>query len=404
MPNTSPRGRAFGIHQANGSDTITSLCEDIFTQGTDVTYNEAVNEIKAKVKDLLDDPTGIAEYTGVDPYTPGEDTIIDEAFYDFIAESLKCADIISFDKERPKEGDDYNLIEALGDAYDSEDGWDWEEVNDLVIEFVNDQDFLQDGEPHTHTHSVEIELADGTKHEVSLMLSPLGGAQLLWVMDSPYITPCASCSPCIPGAGDLDSPTGFFNPEDERFGAYDPAAGKYAHCLPPEWFKDSEDPIPYDEVYHYQTAFDSVAHQDFIQQVYPNPYTRVFFGAHRSQPLEDVAASIPRGRSESFIVIEDSDHQALQDLMHSDDVKIAITSNRFPTVFNDPDYPDLLVVWDAGEGPHNPYAYESDHYDNEGWLNLRVYPKALWDIVSDFATHRGFTNSYAVFWVRGDER
>ena len=48
----------------------------------------------------------------------------------------------------------------------------------------------------------------------------LGGAQLLWVFKSPYRTKARLCSPCVPGAGDLD------NPDPEGVECYD---------VPPDW-------------------------------------------------------------------------------------------------------------------------------------------------------------------------
>jgi hypothetical protein len=38
------------------------------------------------------------------------------------------------------------------------------------------------------------------------LLSYLGGAPLIWVMKSPFLTKARLCSPCIPNAGNLDSP------------------------------------------------------------------------------------------------------------------------------------------------------------------------------------------------------
>lgn len=52
------------------------------------------------------------------------------------------------------------------------------------------------------------------------LLSYLGGATLVWVQRSPWITQACQCSPCVPNAGDLNtlSPGGFdcydISPED----------------------------------------------------------------------------------------------------------------------------------------------------------------------------------------------
>mgnify|MGYP007063752762 CR=1 FL=1 len=50
---------------------------------------------------------------------------------------------------------------------------------------------------------------DEYEHEVDGMklgASCLGGAYLIWVYESPHTARVRECSPCIPGAGDLDSP------------------------------------------------------------------------------------------------------------------------------------------------------------------------------------------------------
>jgi len=51
----------------------------------------------------------------------------------------------------------------------------------------------------------------------------------VWVERSPYYTLCSMCSPCAPGAGDLDSPN-----ED----------GVKTYCLGPDYF-DGDNPCPY---------------------------------------------------------------------------------------------------------------------------------------------------------------
>lgn len=52
----------------------------------------------------------------------------------------------------------------------------------------------------------------------------------LVVIRSPYLTTCRLCSPCLPGAGNLEEPA---------------SAGQRTYCLGPEWF-DAAHPLPYD--------------------------------------------------------------------------------------------------------------------------------------------------------------
>jgi len=56
---------------------------------------------------------------------------------------------------------------------------------------------------------------------LKLILGYLGGAPLIWVMESPFIARALLCSPCVPGAGDLDSQS------DQ---------GEECYTLPPEWW------------------------------------------------------------------------------------------------------------------------------------------------------------------------
>lgn len=56
---------------------------------------------------------------------------------------------------------------------------------------------------------------------MSLELSYLGGAPLVWVLSSPVVERARLCSPCCPNAGDLDN-------KDE--GGYE------TYSLPSEWF------------------------------------------------------------------------------------------------------------------------------------------------------------------------
>ena len=51
----------------------------------------------------------------------------------------------------------------------------------------------------------------------------------LLVMCSPYYTLCAFCSPCVPGAGNLDAPC---------------TDGVKTYCLGPDWFEEYSAPYP----------------------------------------------------------------------------------------------------------------------------------------------------------------
>lgn len=54
------------------------------------------------------------------------------------------------------------------------------------------------------------------------------------ITESPYYTMARLCSPCVPGAGDLDSP--------------DPEYGYKTYCLPSDYFEDGKPPYKYNRV------------------------------------------------------------------------------------------------------------------------------------------------------------
>lgn len=55
----------------------------------------------------------------------------------------------------------------------------------------------------------------------------------IFVMKSPYYTYCRGCSPCAPGAGDLDSPYTEWSDMD---------VCDRTLCLGPDWFEDNKAP------------------------------------------------------------------------------------------------------------------------------------------------------------------
>ena len=74
------------------------------------------------------------------------------------------------------------------------------------------------------SHNVDYE--DG---EYKYHLTMLGGAPLIYILESPFVATCRPCSPCCPNAGDLNNIT-------------DVNGGNVAYCFNPEDYKpDSED-------------------------------------------------------------------------------------------------------------------------------------------------------------------
>ena len=53
---------------------------------------------------------------------------------------------------------------------------------------------------------IDEEVYEGETEGVKYRVTWLGGAQIVLIFESPVVTRAYECSPCIPGAGDLDSP------------------------------------------------------------------------------------------------------------------------------------------------------------------------------------------------------
>lgn len=80
--------------------------------------------------------------------------------------------------------------------------------------------------------SYTLETAEG----LQLALGWLGGAPLVWVIDSPETTVAPACSPCVPNAGDLDNRA--------PRGSHD-FAGVICFDLPADWYLPSDASVAY---------------------------------------------------------------------------------------------------------------------------------------------------------------
>ena len=84
---------------------------------------------------------------------------------------------------------------------------DEEENGECPVRSVDDFNDELDDIIEQRAEHIEIDepTIEGEYEGVQYHISWLGGAPLLWVFKSPHINPHAQCSPCVPGAGDLDS-------------------------------------------------------------------------------------------------------------------------------------------------------------------------------------------------------
>lgn len=89
----------------------------------------------------------------------------------------------------------------------------------------------------------------------------------------------------------------------------------------------------------------------------------------------------------------------LQDLMRSDDVVEFVTLPWAPSIHRDPTYTDIVVVWDHGESPHNPMAFD----DPQNWRKHRCVPPEVWDYVAGVVAVHDRTDTYCWVWLRSEE-
>jgi hypothetical protein len=92
------------------------------------------------------------------------------------------------------------------------DSLDYGEIVDSLLDGGLGEDYQQEEEEFEYSY-------DTPQGKVKLLMGWLGGAPLVWVCESPYYANCKGCSPCVPGAGDLDSPC---------------ENGLECYCLPPD--------------------------------------------------------------------------------------------------------------------------------------------------------------------------
>lgn len=71
---------------------------------------------------------------------------------------------------------------------------------------------------------------EGEYEGITYQITWLGGAPLVWSFDGPTGWVESLCSPCVPGAADLDSG---YTLNTESFSAEE--GGHLAHCFPREW-------------------------------------------------------------------------------------------------------------------------------------------------------------------------
>lgn len=215
-------GFRFGCMDARNN---MSLWERITDNGKDLTFEEQRNDVKKSLESALQ---GV--YDDHDEL-PDEDGPEKQA----IVEEMKAALISALDNYTYREEklvDDLDLLELYEAMLDDKSA---AQIDyDAMLSKLEDcglWDNCSDDEPHNYYYEYD------TPHgKVKLKLSSLGGAPLLFVLESPYVIRAQQCSPCVPGAGNLDHP----DPHGILCHALDPEEWPFKGQQP--WLHTEEEP------------------------------------------------------------------------------------------------------------------------------------------------------------------
>ena len=171
-------GYPYGVMAENRTESGMELGERVRRDGRCVTYEAAMEDLRRDIANWFDPSAEIGSADDADSHY--------RAFCR--AHYLTVQDLPA-------------------DLWDATTGWDLPELQELLVDQANN---LWEFD--------EMEYLLETPEE-KYLISFLGGAPLIWVCHSRYITLCQQCSPCVSGAGDLDSAS---------------ASGSFALCPPPE--------------------------------------------------------------------------------------------------------------------------------------------------------------------------
>lgn len=130
----------------------------------------------------------------------------------------------------PETGIRYGVV-----SMNSLESWVWEEFYTQGIdesyakamrEWQEEHPEAEKHEEYTYGECLEIEESEWSLEtdDMKLRISWLGGAPLLWVLESPHRAAVSLCSPCVPNAGDLNNKV----PLGTGFACYDVPTDWYA--------------------------------------------------------------------------------------------------------------------------------------------------------------------------------
>lgn len=169
--------------------------ELMYTSGKDLNYEAAYNEAKAAAKSKFQD--------------------LREKYEQLAADNGAAADLVSSAADE--------LMEAAEECHNESDEESFvdQEMEQFSDTFSSDSDCIH---------------VEGEHEGVRYMIGSLGGASLVWSINGPLGKVRSLCSPCVPGAADLDS--GYILPDEKGYEESD--FSHTAHTLPRSWFPTPE--------------------------------------------------------------------------------------------------------------------------------------------------------------------
>jgi hypothetical protein len=185
-------GYPYGVHQGNRGELLPHVVEDIMDKGRNLSWEQYIEDAKQTFCASLRADCG----------EEGIESVVRDALGAVHLKAHPCT------------------VADLVECFDDLTGPDCDEAWELVSDAV--QCMYEEYE--------DVYLYEDEEEGVQLSSSCLGGCRLVFVEKSPWVCSASLCSPCVPGAGDLDTPN---------------EGGVDVLCLPPSWFEGVEEECPY---------------------------------------------------------------------------------------------------------------------------------------------------------------
>jgi hypothetical protein len=150
-----------------------------------------------------------------------------------------------------------DIINDATDLYYEEAKKNFEdELKEAILEVLNNHICYHDGDPEINVDDYIDDWNDSYQNDehkwfyedAEYTLDFSNDLNAIYVCKSPFYTYCRGCSPCCPGAGDLDSIITRDDYDHTEFNSMSWGGAKKAYCLPNDYFEDHKAPYVYFKV------------------------------------------------------------------------------------------------------------------------------------------------------------